>query len=598
MHGDGLLRATATRLDGQDALLWTPRGQQVAAPHLWVEWNPVDAAEVAERRPLEALARELAEGYVEHGREQGVRRLVERTWVHLLVAPDVPLGRVVVTAAFSEPQQLPVAAACASTAAPLAAARGAAVPELPPRSATPPVAAAPARPGPAPAALPPGRPAAPRRPWSAGAIAAMATVTVPARLRTMVVGTTRPRVPARAVLLVEDAAGSGLTDTDVEGRVELGRDPDGDVVVDHPGVSWHHLALAPDRSGGWTVTDLGSTNGTTVDGEPVTGPTRLAPGAQLGLGADGPRLRLQVPSARPRGRRPVRGPDDHDSPRRRVIMAPLVGDGRAREAGPRPGAAAPPRWAGAARRADRAADSVPWGETATIGRNAASDRHVHVADDQVSRVAAEIEIRDDAYLVINRQRHGGQLTLLVPGVAGQDRIREGNGLLVRDSRASLGLWLSDGREVTLALLAFGPVGGGAEAPDLAGGATVNAALPTDETWWSVLVAACGPTLIAAARSPDGSPADSLPARPSTSTATRTRSRRGTARPAGPSPSPKTQSEAFRHAQRWLRGVRLNDKTRGWRVAVVDQVIGLRLVTLDDVRRLFPAQVPADLPGRA
>jgi len=61
--------------------------------------------------------------------------------------------------------------------------------------------------------------------------------------------------------------------------------------------------------------------------------------------------------------------------------------------------------------------------------------------------ATEIEIRDDAYLVINRQRHGGQLTLLVPGVAGQDRIREGNGLLVRDSRASLGLWLSDGREV-------------------------------------------------------------------------------------------------------------------------------------------------------
>jgi hypothetical protein len=313
VHGDGLLRATATRLDGQDALLWTPRGQQVAAPHLWVEWNPVDAAEVAERRPLEALARELAEGYVEHGREHGVRRLAERTWVHLLVAPDVPLGRVVVTAAFSEPQQPPVAAACASTAAPRAAARGAALPELPPRLVTPrpsPPGAAPARPGPAPVALPPGRPAAPRRPWSAGAIAAMATVTVPARLRTMVVGTApiaRPSpAAARAVLVVDDAAGSALTDTDVEGRVELGRDPDSDVVVDHPGVSWRHLALAPDRSGGWTVTDLGSTNGTTVDGVPITGPTRLAPGAEIGLGADGPRLRLQVPA--PHGRASGTGP--------------------------------------------------------------------------------------------------------------------------------------------------------------------------------------------------------------------------------------------------------------------------------------------------
>jgi hypothetical protein len=299
VHGDGLLRATATRLDGQDALLWTPRGQQVAAPHLWVEWNPVDAAEVAQRRPLEALARELAEGYVEHGREYGVRRLVERTWVHLLVAPDVPLGRVVVTAAFSEPQQLPVAAACASTAAPLAAARGAAVPELPSRTVKPP-SAAPARSGPAPVAPPPGRPAAPRRPWSAGVIAAMATVTVPARLRTMVVGTVRTArpAPARAVLVVDDPAGSGMADAEIEGRVELGRDPGGDVVVDHPGVSWRHVALAPDRSGGWTVTDLGSTNGTTVDGEPITGPTRLAPGAEIGLGADGPRLRLQVPASR------------------------------------------------------------------------------------------------------------------------------------------------------------------------------------------------------------------------------------------------------------------------------------------------------------
>jgi pSer/pThr/pTyr-binding forkhead associated (FHA) protein len=244
--------------------------------------------------------------------------------------------------------------------------------------------------------------------------------------------------------------------------------------------------------------------------------------------------------------------------------------------------------------------SVPWGETVTIGRNAASDRHVHVGDDQVSRVAAEIEIRDDAYLVINRQRHGGQLTLVVPGVAGQDRIRAGNGLLVRDSRASLGLWLADGREVTLALLAFGPVGAASEVPDLAGGATVNASLPTDETWWSVLVAACGPTLIAAAQSPDGAAGIHPPSLRSPQDV------HGDAdqiaawhREAGrPAPSPKTQSEAFRHAQRWLRGVRLNDKTRGWRVAVVDQVIGLRLVTLDDVRRLFPAQVPSELPGRA
>jgi hypothetical protein len=286
VHGDGLLRATAARLDGQDALVWTPRGQQVAAPHLWVEWNPVDAAEVAGRRPLEALARELAEGYVERGREQGVRRLAERTWVHLLVSDDVPLGRAVITAAFSEPQQPPVAAAYASTAAPLAPARGAARPA--PRPLPPP------RPAPA-------LPAGPRRSWSAGALAAMATVSVPARLRTTIARLT-PAPAARAVLVVDDPAGSGLTDVDVAGRTELGRDPACDVPVEHPSVSWRHLVLEPGRSGGWTVTDLGSTNGTTVDGRPVTGPTPLAPGAALALGTDGPRLRLQVPERRPEPR--------------------------------------------------------------------------------------------------------------------------------------------------------------------------------------------------------------------------------------------------------------------------------------------------------
>jgi hypothetical protein len=301
VHGDGLLRATATRLDGQDALVWTPRGQQVAAPHLWVEWHPVDAAEVAQRRPLEALARELAEGYVTHGSEQGVRRLAERTWVHLLVSDDVPLGRVVVTAAFSEPQQPPVAAACASTSAPLAPARGAAPPAraLPPAAATPPPGIRAPREQPGPARRPgPSGPLGPSRP--AGTLASMATVSVPARLRTMVDRAARaaglaPAPVARAVLVVDDPAGSPLGDTDVDGRVELGRDPACEVVVDHPGVSWRHAALAPDPSGGgWTVTDLGSTNGTTVDGSRVTGPTPLPPGSVLALGTDGPRLRLQV----------------------------------------------------------------------------------------------------------------------------------------------------------------------------------------------------------------------------------------------------------------------------------------------------------------
>lgn len=232
--------------------------------------------------------------------------------------------------------------------------------------------------------------------------------------------------------------------------------------------------------------------------------------------------------------------------------------------------------------------SVPWGDRVTLGRGEPSARHVPVPDDRVSRTAAEIEVRDDAYLIINRQRHGGLLTLFVPGVPGKDRIRAGNGLLVRDDRASLGLWFPDGQELTLAVLRFAPAaraGLGGTSSDLAGGSTINTSLPTAETWWSVLVAACGPTLIAAAEAHGrgGSPGDVHGDADQIAAWHRAAGR--------PAPSPKVQSEAFRHAQRWLRGLRLNDKTRGWRIAVVEQAIHLRLVTLDDVRLLFPAQLP-------
>ncbi|GAA4829386.1 hypothetical protein GCM10023201_16060 [Actinomycetospora corticicola] len=309
VHGDGLLRVTAERLDGDDALVWTPRGQQVAAPHLWVEWNPVDGAEIAGRRPLEALARELAEGYVEHGRERGVRRLAERTWVHLLVSDDVPLGRAVVTAAFSEPQRTPVAAACAATATPLAPARGAGggsarigtgrVGDGRGSGPVPPGSGGGRRaPGfpvlPAPRSGGRGEPLTsvvgdgPRPARGGGALAALATRVgaVPAALRTLVVRRTA------AVLVVEDAAGARLTDTELTGATELGRDPSAGLVVEHPGVSWRHLRLAPDRTGRWIATDLGSTNGTRVDGRRIEGPTPLPPGSEITLGSDGPRLRL------------------------------------------------------------------------------------------------------------------------------------------------------------------------------------------------------------------------------------------------------------------------------------------------------------------
>ncbi len=68
----------------------------------------------------------------------------------------------------------------------------------------------------------------------------------------------------------------------VTDRVEIGRQCDG-VVVSDPQVSRRHVALCvtPD---GLTVSDLGSTNGTRVNGTRITGETPLRPGDHVALG--------------------------------------------------------------------------------------------------------------------------------------------------------------------------------------------------------------------------------------------------------------------------------------------------------------------------
>ena len=48
----------------------------------------------------------------------------------------------------------------------------------------------------------------------------------------------------------------------------IGRDPDSDIVVADPRVSWQHAVLRQDQDH-WLLEDSGSTNGTFVDGERV-----------------------------------------------------------------------------------------------------------------------------------------------------------------------------------------------------------------------------------------------------------------------------------------------------------------------------------------
>ncbi len=65
--------------------------------------------------------------------------------------------------------------------------------------------------------------------------------------------------------------------------VTLGRDITNDIVINDPEVSRHHLRLTR-GAGTFAIEDLGSTNGTFINGQRLTGPRPLRPGDMVGLG--------------------------------------------------------------------------------------------------------------------------------------------------------------------------------------------------------------------------------------------------------------------------------------------------------------------------
>ncbi|MCP3822183.1 FtsK/SpoIIIE domain-containing protein [Streptomyces sp. A3M-1-3] len=80
------------------------------------------------------------------------------------------------------------------------------------------------------------------------------------------------------------------------GQIRIGRSADADVPLDDPDVSRLHCVVTVAEDGRVSVADLGSTNGTSVDGSEVHDrPVRLTPGALLRVGESG--LRLAPPGA-------------------------------------------------------------------------------------------------------------------------------------------------------------------------------------------------------------------------------------------------------------------------------------------------------------
>ena len=96
-------------------------------------------------------------------------------------------------------------------------------------------------------------------------------------------------VPAQLhVIAGPDAGGVHLLHG---GQIRIGRSADADVPLDDPDVSRLHCAVTVSAEGRVSVADLGSTNGTSLDGTDVRDhPVRLHPGALLRLGESTLRL--------------------------------------------------------------------------------------------------------------------------------------------------------------------------------------------------------------------------------------------------------------------------------------------------------------------
>lgn len=68
-------------------------------------------------------------------------------------------------------------------------------------------------------------------------------------------------------------------------KVTLGRLPECELAVADPNVSRRHADVKRAADGSWVVEDLGSTNGTKVNGLRISGPRRLEDGDQITVGS-------------------------------------------------------------------------------------------------------------------------------------------------------------------------------------------------------------------------------------------------------------------------------------------------------------------------
>jgi hypothetical protein len=104
-----------------------------------------------------------------------------------------------------------------------------------------------------------------------------------------------PAAPARSRsaarrLVVTDGALAGTTLALDDAPVTLGRADDSTLVLSDDYASTHHARLVP-GDGAWLIEDLGSTNGTFLDGNRLTRPTPVPLGHEIRIGRTALELR-------------------------------------------------------------------------------------------------------------------------------------------------------------------------------------------------------------------------------------------------------------------------------------------------------------------
>ena len=80
----------------------------------------------------------------------------------------------------------------------------------------------------------------------------------------------RTRQPRLVVLAPGSTGLRAGTEFAVAGEMRVGRDDDNSIVLGDASVSGVHASIAR-TAGGWRLMDLGSTNGTTIDGRQIDG---------------------------------------------------------------------------------------------------------------------------------------------------------------------------------------------------------------------------------------------------------------------------------------------------------------------------------------